>query len=94
MSLRKDLKKQALNLSQKAIDALMADEQRAMQIASAIGKVQKGKQALEKGQDDVLRTLNFAAKGDFKALAKRFSSLKRRARELDEKLDALLDSRR
>ena len=89
MGLRADLKKRALGLSQKAMERLMADEKRAMQLASAVGKVQKGKQALEKGQDDVLRALNFAAKGDYKALGKRFSSLKRRLREFDEKLDEL-----
>ncbi len=87
MGIRDDLKLQALSFSQKAVEKLMADEKRAMQIASAIGKVQKGKQAFEKGQDDMLRTLNFAAKGDFKALGKRLASLKRRIRELDEKLD-------
>jgi hypothetical protein len=93
MGIRNDLKMQALSLSQKAVEKLMADEKRAMQIASAIGKVQKGKQALEKGQDDMLRTLNFAAKGDFKALGKRFATLKRRIRELDEKLDAVATRR-
>lgn len=89
MGIRTRLKKQALNLSQKAMEKLMADEKRAMQVASAVGRVQKGKQALDKGQDDVMRALNFAAKGDFKALGKRFSSLKRRLRDLDEKLDEL-----
>lgn len=89
MGLRKNLKKQAMNLSQMAMERLMSDEKRAMQLASAIGKVQKGKQALEKSQDDVLRALNFATKADIKGLGKQFSSLKRRLRELDEKLDGL-----
>jgi hypothetical protein len=89
MGLRSELKKRALSFSQKAVERLMADEKRAMQLANAIGTVQKGKQALEKGQDDLLRTLNVAAKGDLKALGKRFSSLKRRLRELDEKLDEM-----
>ena len=48
MGIRNDLKVQALGFSQKAVEKLMSDEKRAMQIASAIGKVQKGKQALEK----------------------------------------------
>jgi hypothetical protein len=89
MGIRTTIKKQAMDLSQKAMERLMADDKRAMQVASAIGRVQKGKQALDRGQDDVLRALNFAAKGDFKALGKKFSSLKRRMRELDEKLDEL-----
>jgi len=87
MGLGDGLKKQALNLSQKAMDRLFADEKRAMKIASAVGKVQKGKQALDKGQEDLMRTLNLAPKSDFKALGKQLSALKRRLRELDEKLD-------
>lgn len=89
MGIRSNLKKRALNLSQKAMEKLMADEKRAMQLAAAIGRVQKGKQALDKTQDDVLRTLNFASKGDYKAMGKKLSSLKRRMRELDEKLEGL-----
>ncbi len=90
MALRKTLKKGALNLSQKAVETLMADEKRAMQLASALGKVQKGKQALDKGQDEVLRALSLAVKSDYKAVGKKFASLKRRLRELDEKLDEKL----
>lgn len=89
MGIRSNVKKKALGLSQKAMEKLMADEKRAMQLAAAIGRVQKGKQAIDKGQDDVMRALNFATKSDLKALGKKFSSLKRRIRDLDEKLDGL-----
>ncbi|MBX5481086.1 MAG: hypothetical protein IRZ16_04440 [Myxococcaceae bacterium] len=89
MGIKDDLTKRALGLSQKALEKLMADEKRAMQLAAAIGKVQKGKQTFDKAQDAALRQLNFAARGDFKALGKRMSSLKRRLRELDEKLEAI-----
>jgi hypothetical protein len=93
MGIRSDLKKQAMNLSQKAMERLMADEARAMKIASAVGSVQRGKQAFDKGQDDVLRALNLASRGEYKALGKRLSSLKRRFRELDEKLALLAQQR-
>ena len=89
MGIADDLKKKALGMSAKAMEKLMADEKRAMQIANAIGKVQRGKQALDKGHDELLRALNFAPKSDYKAMGKKLSSLKRRLRELDEKLDAL-----
>ena len=91
MALRNELKKRALNLSQKAMEKLMADEKRAMQLVSAIGRVQKGKQAMDKAQEDVMRQLNFATKGDYKAVGKKLSSLKRRLRELDEKLEELAE---
>ena len=45
---RTKLKKQALELSQKAMERLMADEKRARQMASALGSVQRGKKALDK----------------------------------------------
>ncbi len=89
MGIGKELKKRALGMSAKAMEKLMADEKRAMQIANAIGTVQRGKQAIDKGQEELLRVLNFAPKSDFKAVGKKLSSLKRRLRELDEKLDAL-----
>ena len=89
MGIADELKKQALGMSSKALEKLMADEKRAMKLASAMGNVQRGKQALDKGQEELMRALHFAPKGDFKALGKRLAGLKRRVRELDEKLDEL-----
>ena len=89
MGLSEDLKKQALSLSQRAVEKLMADEQRAMRIANAIGKVQRGRAAWTRGQDELMRIFGFASTSDFKALGKKLSSLKRRVRELEEKLDQL-----
>ena len=89
MGIKDDLKKQALNVSGKAMEKLMADDRRAMAIANAIGKAQRGKQALDRGQEELLKALNFAPRSEFKALGKQLSGLKRRLRELDEKLGAL-----
>lgn len=86
MGIRKQLKQQALSLSAKAMEKLMADDQRAMKIANAIGSVQRGKQALDKGQTELMRALSLATRSDFKTLGKQMSGLKRRMRELDEKL--------
>lgn len=89
MSIADELKKQALGVSSKAMEMLMADEQRAMRIASAVGSVQRGKQALDKGHQELLRAFHFAPQADYKALGKRLAGLKRRLRELDEKLGEL-----
>ncbi|WIG97049.1 hypothetical protein [Myxococcus sp. SDU36] len=89
MGIKDDLKKQALNVSGKAMEKLMADDRRAMAIANAIGKAQRGKQALDRGQEELMKALNFAPRSEFKTLGKQLSGLKRRLRELDEKLDAL-----
>ena len=89
MGIGKELKKRAMSASARAMEKLMADEKRAMKIANAIGSVQRGKQALDKGQEELLHALNFTSKSDFKAVGKKLSNLKRRLRELDEKLDEL-----
>lgn len=89
MGIRDDLKKQALEASGKAMEKLMADEKRALAIASAIGRVQKGKQALDRGQEELMKALHFAPKSEFKAVGKQLAGLKRRLRELDEKLGEL-----
>ncbi|MBZ4376501.1 hypothetical protein [Corallococcus sp. AS-1-6] len=91
MGIRDDLKKQALGLSSMAMEKLMADEKRALAVAQAIGRVQRGKQALDRGQEEVMKALHFAPKGDFKAVGKQLAGLKRRLRELDEKLEALAE---
>jgi hypothetical protein len=89
MGIRQDLKKQALGVSRKAVEKLMADEKRAMALAQALGSVQRGKQALDRGQEGLMRVLNFAPRSDFKAVGRKLSGLKRRLRELDEKLEEI-----
>ena len=89
MGIRQDLKKQALEVSQKAVEKLMADEKRALALAQALGSVQRGKQALDRGQEELMRALSFATRSDFKTVGKKLSGLKRRLRELDEKLEEI-----
>jgi hypothetical protein len=89
MGIRQDLKKQALGVSQKAVEKLLADEKRAMAVAQALGSVQRGKQALDRGQEELMRALSFATRSDFKAVGKKLSGLKRRLREMDEKLEEI-----
>lgn len=89
MSIRQNLKKQALGVSQKAVEKLMADEKRAVAVAQALGSVQRGKQALDRGQEELMRALSFATRSDFKAVGKKLSGLKRRLRELDERLEEI-----
>lgn len=89
MGIGEDLKRHALGLSQRAVERLLADEKRAMRIAGAIGRVQRGREALNRGQDELLRAFGFASKGDYRSVGKQLATLKRRVRELEEKLDKL-----
>jgi hypothetical protein len=87
---RSSLRAQALGISQKAFERLMADDQRAQWVAQALGRVQRGKKALDRGQEELMHVLQLAAKSDFGKMGKQLSSLKRRTRELEERVDRLL----
>ena len=91
MGLADKLKKEALDFSQRAIERLFADDKRASRIADAVGTVQRSRAAIDKGQDELMRALNLAPRSDFKALSKQLSGLKRRLRELSDKLDRIVD---
>jgi hypothetical protein len=93
MGMRKKLKDEAFDVSRRAMERLLADEKRAQAVASALGTVQRGKRALDRGQEELMRALQLAPKSEFKALGKALSGLKRRARELDERLAAALPKR-
>ncbi|HTS80815.1 MAG TPA: hypothetical protein VMH40_09480 [Myxococcaceae bacterium] len=94
MAERTSLRAQALGMSQKAFERLMADEQRAQWVAQALGRVQRGKKALDRGQEELMHALQLAARSDFGKMSKQLSSLKRRTRELEERLDRLIGQSR
>ncbi|MHB8873724.1 MAG: hypothetical protein ACYC8T_08565 [Myxococcaceae bacterium] len=87
MGLGSKLKKEALALSQRAMERIFSNEKRAMRIAEALGTVQRGKAVIDKGQDELMHQLSIASRGDYKALGKQLSGLKRRIRELSDRLD-------
>ena len=86
MGMRKELEKQAFDFSRRTMERFLADEKRAQAVAGALGTVQRGKRALDRGQEELMRALQLASKSEFKALGKALSGLKRRARELEERL--------
>ena len=65
-------------------------EKRSSLRAQALGRVQRGKKALDRGQEELMRAFQLAVKSDFGKVSKQLSSLKRRTRELEERLDRLL----
>ena len=69
------------------MERLFADEKRAQRIAEVIGSVQRGKAAADKTQTVVMHQLNFATRADFKDIGRSLSSLKKRIKALDEKLN-------
>lgn len=89
MGLRKQLKAQAMGLSQRALQKLFEDEKRATQLANAIGAVQRGKQSIDSTQQAIMKQLNFASRADYKAVGKALSSTRKKAQALFEKLSKL-----
>jgi hypothetical protein len=75
---------------EKAVEWLLSDEQRAAQVGKVLGHVQRGRQILSEGQDELLRVFQFAPRADYKRVGKQLSGLKRRLRELDERLETLV----
>ncbi len=71
----------------RAVEKVLADETRAAKVAQAVGKVQKGREALEQAQENVMRALGLASRSDYKEIAKRLSALKRRVRHLAEEAE-------
>src|SRR4029077_20697136 len=85
----KTLRERAAELGMKAMGKLFEDPKRAEAIASAIGGLQRAKQALDEAQEKALRAAGLVTREDFKDAGKRISALKRKVRELADELDAL-----
>ncbi len=86
MGIRKALKQYTSQLSQKALEKLFADEQRAQKVAEVIGRAQQAKKRLDDTQRVVLNQLNFATKQDFKELGRQVSALTKRIKALEGKI--------
>jgi polyhydroxyalkanoate synthesis regulator phasin len=89
MGITSKLKERAMGLSQKAMERLFADEQRAQKVVEVLGKAQQAKKQVDSAQRVVLNQLNFATRQDFKDLGKQLSGLRKRLRSLEEKLSSL-----
>lgn len=84
-----NLKTRTMGMLGKTVERILADEKRAAKVAKAVGRMQKGKEALDKAQESALRAVGFASKNDYKDVGKKISSLKRRVRHLAEKIEKI-----
>lgn len=89
----KSVRERAAELGMKAMSKVFENPKRADVIASAIGKIQQGKAALDGAQEKALRAAGLVTREDFKTVGKRLSALKRLGKELDEKLDSLIEKK-
>lgn len=72
----------------RAAGAVLSDARGQEAIARAVGMAQRGLQAFEAVQERALHAAGLAAKPDYQELRKQVARLKRKARELSERLAA------
>lgn len=82
-----ELKNRTMGMLGKAVERVLSDETRAAKVAKAVGRVQKGKEAIDRAQEGLLKNLGVATKADYKDVGKRISALKRRVRHLAERIE-------
>lgn len=81
-------------IGMKVVAKLFEDPARADAIATAVGRLQRVKAALDEAQEKALRAAGLVTREDFKSAGKRLSQLKRRCAELADELDQLLAARK
>jgi polyhydroxyalkanoate synthesis regulator phasin len=82
-----DLKSKTVGMLGKAVERMLSDERRAAKVAKAVGAMQKGKEKLDRAQENLLKNLGVASRADYKDVGKRIGAIKRRVRHLAEKLE-------
>ncbi len=70
----------------RAAEAVMKDPRGQDAVARAVGLAQRGKRRVEEVQERVMKAAGIPGRGDLDDLAKQLARIKRKARELGEKL--------
>ncbi|MFM2152131.1 MAG: StkC protein [Pseudomonadota bacterium] len=76
-------------LAEDAVRRVFADEARAQRIAQVVAKVQEGQRVVAEVQERLWQSVGLVSSGELRSAGKRLAQLRRTARALDEKLDAL-----
>lgn len=71
----------------RAAEKVMADPRGQEAVARAVGMAQKGRRRVEELQERVMQAAGIPGRQDYQDLAKQLARIKRKARELSEKLD-------
>ncbi len=70
-----------------AADAVMRDPRGAEVVARAVGAAQRAKQRLDRLQERTLHAVGLPARPDYDEVAKRMARLKRKLKELAQRID-------
>ncbi|WP_242393894.1 hypothetical protein [Anaeromyxobacter oryzisoli] len=72
----------------RAVETVMKDPRGQEAVARAVGLAQRGRRRVEELQERVMEAAGIPNRQDYQDLAKRLARIKRKARELAEKVDA------
>jgi hypothetical protein len=72
----------------RATDTVLRDPRGQEAVARAVGMAQRGRRRLEEVQERFMEAAGIPGRQDYQELAKQLARLKRKARELSERLDA------
>ena len=75
-------------LVSRAAEKVLNDPRGQDAVARAIGFAQRGRRRVEEVQERLMKAAGIPGRQDYQELAKQLARLKRKARELSEKLDA------
>jgi len=86
--LRDRLRDGGVRLVSRAAERVLNDPRGQEALARAVGLAQRGRQRVEALQGRLMRAAGIPARQDYDELAKQLARLKRKARELSQRLDA------
>lgn len=86
--LRERLFDSGTRLVSRAAEKVMNDPRGQDAVARAVGFAQRGRRRVEELQERLMRAAGIPGRQDYQDLAKQLARIKRKARELAEKLDA------
>jgi hypothetical protein len=78
---------EASKVAVKAAGLMLEDPRGQDAMARAVGAAQRGRQLVDRVQEDALHAVGLAAKADHQELRKQIARIKRKARELGERLE-------
>jgi hypothetical protein len=78
---------EASKVAIKAAGLMLGDSRGQDAMARAVGAAQRGKQLVDKVQEEALHAVGLAARADHQDLRKQIARIKRKAREVGERLD-------
>lgn len=83
----KRLKQRARSLGERAVDELLASENRSDAVGAAVRRVQEGRRAFDENASRVIGAMGLATHDDLERVSRKVGRLRKRLNELLDRLD-------